>query len=172
MSKIIETIQCTKLEIVDADGNPRMILSSDSIGSHIDIFDKSGTRKVRLSAFDNLLSGGKVSVCGSDGSERVSLSVNEDSEHGGGGVVYVNVGGVNPQNPKYDDLRSASLSIGKNGGQVCVTDKFGECPARLGIDQRRGGYVKVWGRDRGRDMSSVQLNGGGVEVKRKRRLEV
>ena len=83
-----DTIQCHRLEVVDADGKPGVILTVDDDGGRVEVLGKDGKVKAGLGVTEH--GDGLVGVRGKDGKSKAALGVNE---HGDGGVeVYDKLG--------------------------------------------------------------------------------
>ena len=134
-----DTIQCRKLEVVDATGKAGVILTIFEQGGRVKIRGKGGVVDLSTAFVGSVevrdkfgavyLSGGDVSVKNKDGELAAVLSVDED-----GGVV--SVGG------KVRKL-GAQLGINEHGGYVQVTSK-GEGAAIMSINEYGSGAVSTW----------------------------
>lgn len=98
-----DKIQCSRLEVVDADGIPRVILTSDEHGGRVVVYGKDW-KKSGLSD-----DGGALIATGKDWNS-VSLHIDE---HGGRVVAW------------GKDLKSASLCITERSGAVLTSTKYG-----------------------------------------------
>ena len=144
------TITCTELNVVDAEGNSRVWLTSSSDNGLVYIEGKSGSR-IRLAAYES--AGGQVSIRGTEG-EEVSLL----TTIGGSAEVAV-----------YDRAGEGVIlsTVGEHGGYVSVFGKDGEGAARMRITEN-GGAVSVHGKDGvGSAQMTINEYGGRVSVRGK-----
>lgn len=137
-------IECTSLTVVDANGNPVVVLKASQFGGgFVAAYSNDGNQAASLSA--NLpvgmyYGGGSVSVSGTNG--KVLLSINED-----GGLVTSFGKGGNPQ---------VALVADERGGRISVHDNNGRSKASLSVG-KHGGYVNVSSND---DLLDDLLLGG------------
>ncbi len=76
-------IECTKLRVVDAEGNKQVILTFDEHGGYVAAYGKDGKSKAGLY---NSEYGGLVGAYGKDGKSQAGLGIHEH----GGGVITTN----------------------------------------------------------------------------------
>ena len=179
-------IDCTRLAIVDANGNERIILSTNIMDGIVGrSFDDN--RRVRIIGDED--HGGEISAYSKEGEVHAWLTSRKD----GGSVVALSEDRLSAVNLSTDedggfvyawgkDGKSASFSISGHGGEVRVTndhipravlsvdehggfvagyDRFGKIRSRLGLDDH-GGHVQVNGRDKGTAVMSINQYGNGV----------
>ena len=77
-----DTIQCRRLEVVDARGNLMVILTIDDDGGAVVAYGKDDKSLVTLDINEH---GGIIGVAGKDGKSQAGLRINEH-----GGIVAVN----------------------------------------------------------------------------------
>ena len=68
--KAFETIQCSKLVVLDAEGTARVTISTDDQGGVVTAYGKNGHSEASLRAEED---GGRVAVVGKDGQTRAFL---------------------------------------------------------------------------------------------------
>ena len=68
--KAMETIQCSRLEVVDAEGTERVTITTDEQGGVVTAHGKNGHSEASLRAEED---GGRVAVVGKDGQTRAFL---------------------------------------------------------------------------------------------------
>ena len=151
-------IECTRLAVVDADGNERVILRTGGV----DTRDEDGMLAVVLDTDEHV--GGRVFAYSKDesssavlngsyfaiinaGKVRVALS---SGRHGG----RVIANGNNPNS-------SASLGINEQGGNVIISGKDGESLASMGFDER-GGRLEVYGKTEASAVMEINKFGNGT----------
>lgn len=115
-----DTIQCSKLEVVDANGVPRVIIDVDE--------------KVSLSGGDFTQHGGRVTVRGKPGAEA-SLDIYGDGGRvavhslGGGPMATLRVtehgGCVTAYGKSASDKSTVVLRVDELGGVVTTKDTYG-----------------------------------------------
>ena len=125
-----DTIQCSRLEVVDADGVARLILSINEHGGHVGVYGKDG----QLASLSINERGGHAGVYGKIGA--VGIEINEH-----GGVV-----GVYGKDGELQKLRSMLGNNDEHGGVVGVKGK-GEGKAVMGINEDGNGDVSTWDKD-------------------------
>ena len=148
-----DTIQCSRLEIVDAVGQKDVVLGSSEHGGYVHVYGKGEDKKTAVLLLINergahiavtsryakssvilgATQNGHVHLYGKDGKPAVELGINEH----GNGVVNVS---------DKDGTTVAGLLVLKHGGAVSVSDKDGKPTALLGVDEN-GGLVRVWSKD-------------------------
>ncbi len=106
-----DTIQCSRLEVVDADGITRVILTTGESGGWGAAFGKDGKSRVGRAIGEY---GGRVDAFGKDG--KVALLSTD--EHGGVVGTF-----------DKDGKLGVVLSIGENGGHGGIMDKNGRYKA-------------------------------------------
>lgn len=140
-----DTIQCKRLEVVDDDGEARVIIDTNEHGGEVAIYGKGGLlRQLWLGVHEH---GGIVSVRGKE-KGIVMMRINE---HGGSVAAHGNYG-----------KGTASMGTNERGGYVRAIGK-GEGAAVMGIDEH-GGRVSAGGKD-GKGTASMGTNeygNGGV----------
>ena len=122
-----DTIQCSRLEVVDADGNAGVVLKIAEGGGVVTTLGKDGKSQASL-GIAIFGPGGVVNVRDVDGELRASLSARGVTAFG------------------KDQGSSVELGIGEHGGHVRAYGK-GRAAAILGIYEE-GGWVSTW--DKGR----------------------
>ena len=147
-------IECTRLAIVDAEGNERILLSTNlsehvlshkvtaqgvrvsdtkvrvlgtEYGGRVQVYDEDGATVVLLDS-DKL--GGYITVSGKDGISGVQL---KNLEHGG----FIGASGKNA-------VSGVSLGLREHGGFVDVKGKNAIPSVLLGIDEHGNGAVSTW----------------------------
>ena len=154
-------IECTRLAVVDADGNERVILSTDpvdnlllkSVGSGVAIY--GAEHDSRVSAY------GK-------GGKSASLNIREhggyvaaQGKEGRSAVLSIGVfGGHVAANNKHGESK-VSISIGPHGGHVVALGNETELTSWLGIGEH-GGFVQVDGKGEGKAAIAVNELGNGA----------
>ncbi len=98
-----ETIQCSRLEIVDAEGTLKVVLGNSEQGGFVTVADNDGELRASVYSDD---CGGRVTVFGRKGKSGAVL---RSDEHGG----RVDVVGKN-------GVTKAALIIDAHGGRVTV----------------------------------------------------
>ena len=78
---VIDTIVCRKIAVVDAEGNPAIILRVDEDGGRVAVYGKDGKSRAALSIDEG---GGRVVTTGKNG---VVLSIHENGLHVATGSV-------------------------------------------------------------------------------------
>ena len=68
--KAMETIQCSRLEVVDAEGTVRVTITTDEQGGVVTAHGKNGHSEASLRVEED---GGRVAVVGKDGQTRAFL---------------------------------------------------------------------------------------------------
>ena len=68
--KAFETIKCSKLEVLDAEGTARVTIFTDDQGGVVTAYGKEGHSEASLRAEED---GGRVAVVGKDGQTRAFL---------------------------------------------------------------------------------------------------
>ena len=68
--KAMETIQCSRLEVVDAEGTVRVTITTDEQGGVVTAYGKNGHSEASLRVEED---GGRVAVVGKDGQTRAFL---------------------------------------------------------------------------------------------------
>lgn len=68
--KALDTIQCSKLVVLDAEGIARVTISTDDQGGVVTAYGKDGHSEASLRAEED---GGRVAVVGKDGQTRAFL---------------------------------------------------------------------------------------------------
>ena len=146
-----DSIQCSKLEVVDANGVARVILSTnmvDGFGENITACVIGDEDRGRVAVY------GKGKDFSSKGS--ASLGVNN---RGGVVVAASKDKGALPR-------RLVRLSIEEQGGSVEVDGKDGESSVLLYIDEN-GGRIAAYGEDGKSAGLSMTEDGGFVGIKDK-----
>ena len=155
-----DTIQCRRLEVVDADGNARVILSTDVydrffddnirvsvVGSeHGGYFNTYTDGKVAAALCTNE-DGGTVAAYGKDGKSFVLLGIDE---HGGAVRAY-----------GKDGAAQAALSSDEHGGAVRVHGKDGKVAVKLHTG-KHGGHVNTYKDGKVAVRLYTNDHGGGV----------
>ena len=121
-----DTIQCSRLVVVDADSKMRISLGVDEHGGRVDAYGNDGKSGVILRIEEE---GGVVAAHGKDGESSAVLGI---FEYGG----IVGVGGK-------DGKSRASLSIAEHGGHVEVFGKA-KGTAVMAINEYGNGAVSTW----------------------------
>ena len=110
-----DTIQCSQLEVVDADGDVGIVLSMDAHGGRVDVLGKDDISKVVLDITEQ---GGTIALRDKDGRLGVSLF---NGEYGGRVHAY-----------GKQSNGAAVMSINEyGGGDVATWDKNGYRKNRL-----------------------------------------
>ena len=120
-------IECTKLRVVDTDGNSVVSVEGDRFSGGVKVFDKDGALKALLSGSE--LTGGGLGIYGKNRKVMVILSAHE---HGGNVCAY-----------GTDGKSRASLGIVEDGGVVQVKGE-GEGESVMGINEYGDGMVSTW----------------------------
>ena len=123
-----DTIQCSRLEVVDADGKVRVVLQYYPFLGYVTTYGKDGLPQLMLGT-DIEEHGGHVIAYGKGGESQASLGI---GEHGGHVTIY-GKGGES----------QASLGINEHGGYVQVKAK-GKGAAVMGINEYGNGAVSSW----------------------------
>ena len=166
---IVGEIACRKLRVVDGDGNDYVVLSSDILngmvqvmlagrplvslgglnpdGGSIDVFNRTGEKKINLSAFGR--DWGRINVYGKDGRFGTAMLTNKI-------LLYGKDGGLDVGLIAYDEGESEVQIWGGGQGQLHKVV--------LSTDET-GGYVTVSGNDGGAVLSTDQ-KGGRVRLLR------
>ena len=163
-------ITCTRLNVVDAQGNSYVILDTKRRGGvdggAVGVYGKDGAL-VQMGPWDE--HGGWLKVFGKDGG---SAQLRND-EHGGWVEVYGKGGtgslvgiGVNKHGGGFGvygkDGGAVQIDVNEHGGRVGVLGK-GERGAKMNVDEY-GGTVSVYGRgnDYSRAVMGVNEYGNGA----------
>ena len=121
-----DTIQCSRLVVVNAAGINEVILDGNEHGGAVVVSGKDGEPMVGLGITEH---GGQANVFGKGGKSEVWLSINEH----GGSVIVVD----------KDRRSGASLSVTERGGRVGVSGKDDKSGAVLDFTEH-GSIVVVW----------------------------
>ncbi len=119
-------IECSKLRVVDADGNTRVVLTTDEHGGVVFAYGKDRKSVAGLRITEH---GGSVDALGKDGQSRAALAV---TEHGGSVSAF-----------GKDGKSGALLSITEHCGHVQVEGK-GKGMAVMSINEYGNGGVSTW----------------------------
>ena len=143
---MFDTIQCTRLEVVDEDGMPRVILSADY--SDVMPFGRDEETRGRIIGTKSL--GGWVFVYGKDGQTGARVGVHQVLGLGDVIAVFDNDGNT-----------IAGLGFGEHGGWLGVSDGDDKSHAGLAIDEH-GGQVQAFGRGKGKAAMGINEHGTGA----------
>ena len=150
---IVDEIVCRKLKVVNANGQPLVVINTDYIGGLISIKGADGTSSVLIGT---LPKGGFMRVVGADGENAVKIATDFN-----GGYIYVNnadskpavsIGGSSDGGVMsiyhQNGGPSVSISTDSNGGYMDIRHASGEKAILMGIrDTSKEGFVKVQGKD-------------------------
>ncbi len=140
-----DTIQCSRLEVVDADGKPLVVLAIGEYGGGVGAYGKDGKSIAGLAISEH---GGRVDVFDNDkGGLQAGLSIDE---HGGRVDAY-----------GKDGDSQVSLDITEHGGLANAYGKDGKSRAMLGIAEH-GGFVSAHGKIKGKAIIGVNQSGNGA----------
>lgn len=156
-----DTIQCKRLEVVDAEGTTRVVIADTIFAAGLIQFVKKrgvaigvdgischGSNGLTLAGLYIGEDGGRVYAIGKDGK---SMSVLGVDEHGG----LVDAMGK-------DGISGVALGIDEAGGIVVAYGKDGKSQAGLAINEH-GGRIGVLGKDRKSAVSlGIDEDGGFV----------
>ena len=120
-----DRIECMSLRVVDANGNPKVVLDLDEENGRVVVYGKVGVLpQVGLHGGEH---GGRLDVWGMDG--RTSLSSNL-------GLGRVMVWGE-------DGYPKVGLNVTKQAGRVVVWGR-GKGQATMSIDESGNGVISTW----------------------------
>lgn len=141
-----DTIQCSRLEVVDEKGNSMVALGVTEYGGRVVVMDKDRKSGVTLGIREYGSGGGSgsVRVYGNDGKSKVRLDGYND-----GSVVV---------RGKYGET---SIWVNAHGGSVDIRGKDGKLKAVLAVTEH-GGSVEVAGKDEGAAVMGINEFGNGV----------
>ena len=180
-------IECTRLAVVDAKGNERIILSTNISDGYDDrsIADDNTVRIIGNEDSAMIAAEGKglesavlsvgaygtplVAATDKDGVALASLSTNEH-----GGVVYIEgndgesvffriieQGGEITLSKGITSPAVTAFHVDEHGGDVVAYDNGGEPAVSLGVRERRG-HVYTYGRGKGAAAMGINQYGNGA----------
>ncbi|MDE0040626.1 MAG: hypothetical protein OXT74_01205 [Candidatus Poribacteria bacterium] len=131
---VFEKVTCRELEVVDAEGNRRVVLSEGVSeeglwGGSIVVYGNDDGPRARMVSTED---GGVVGAVGKNSSGGVSMGVTE----GAGVIILGDANGV-----------KAGLYSNAHGGRVVVDGNDGQNRAIMGVSADGNGVVSTWDKD-------------------------
>lgn len=131
---VFEKVTCRELEVVDSEGNRRVVLSEGVSeeglwGGSVIVYGKDATPRARMISAEE---GGVVGAAGKNRNSGVSMVASE-----GGGIIMLG---------DADGVR-VGMYCAARGGRVVVEGNDGKNRAIMGVDKHGNGVVRTWGKD-------------------------